>query len=312
MACTASLRRPSSSAAVASRAKSSPRRLSGSWWHSASYDAAHSRRSYASRAWARSSIRPMTCPSRVDHSPPATACRAAICSATYAGIAPDARQDHRGERVLEAQAAEVETGGTLDDAAVLARPAPFVEDRQLDPVEPLLEAGAPDDAGDIEHLPVVEQRPAVSRAGEPGLGPRSTPRASRSASLTRRLGPPWKRTSSISLRPDRGPAGEHVLEDQQDAAATTIRAARDSSRTPQLAGVAAAEDRLVGRRHVVGDILAGVRGPHHEHRAGGQAGTAAGRHWSGAGRCRDRDRPPRPAPTGCGRRSRWRSPPGCS
>ena len=302
MAWTQSLRCPSSSAAVASRAKSSALRSSGSEWESVSYDAAHSRRSYASRARARSSIRPMTCPSRVDHSPPA--------SVPDGDLLGDVRR-HRGRRPARSSR-RTRTGSSarrsrarehlLDDAAVLHRPAVArrrsaarpSRSRCWKPVHQTTLATS-------TTWPSSSVRPPVAGAREASLGPGHAAGV-QVGQFDPQAGPAMEADLVHLLAAHRGPAGEHVLEHQQDARIDQPRRCRDSE--PNTAA-----PRGRGRRGSSGGSaprskatsLPGVRRAHDQHRAGREAGTAAGRHWSGAGRCRDRGRPPRPARTECDR-----------
>ena len=54
------------------------------------------------------------------------------------------------------------------DASFLPRPPVFARDRQLDPAEVLLEAGAPDHVRHVEGATVVEQRQAIANPNRPG------------------------------------------------------------------------------------------------------------------------------------------------
>ena len=58
------------------------------------------------------------------------------------GVASDTWERHRAERELEAESTEEQAGRGVDHAAVLLRPAVLSDDRELDPGEVLLEAGA--------------------------------------------------------------------------------------------------------------------------------------------------------------------------
>ena len=91
-------------------------------------------------------------------------------TASPISVATDTRKDHRAEGVLEAETAEVQSWRVGDDSTELDGPAVVAEDRQPDPVEDLLEARAPDDVGDVDDRPVVEDRPAVVDSGQLGLG----------------------------------------------------------------------------------------------------------------------------------------------
>ena len=74
------------------------------------------------------------------------------------------------------------------------------DDGHVEPVVHLAEAGTPDDVGDVEDPAVVEDRCAVAYPDDAGRQPFHF-RCSRSSRVTRIIGPPWKRTSSISRRP---------------------------------------------------------------------------------------------------------------
>src|SRR5215207_7282642 len=87
----------------------------------------------------------------------------------------------------------------VDPAAVLPRPAVVADYRQVDPVEGLPEAGAPDDVGDVEHPSVIQHRsPAGRHRGHP-----SVDHLDADFGEVLRLDPeprtPWRRTACISL-----------------------------------------------------------------------------------------------------------------
>ena len=56
-------------------------------------------------------------------------------------------------------------GTVVDDAAVLPRVAVLAEDREVDPVEDLPEAGAPDDRARVDDAAVVEHGSTLADAG---------------------------------------------------------------------------------------------------------------------------------------------------
>jgi len=70
--------------------------------------------------------------------------------------------------VLEMQAADIQSRLAFDSTAILLHPAGAVENRQLDPIQPGPEPGAPDDVRNVENLAVVEQRFAVAGTGDAG------------------------------------------------------------------------------------------------------------------------------------------------
>jgi hypothetical protein len=85
-------------------------------------------------------------------------------------VPAQAGEHHRAEGVLERETAEEEAGRRVDPAAVLPRPAVVADYRQVDPVEGLPEAGAPDDVGDVEHPSVIQHRSRVGRhRGHPSV-----------------------------------------------------------------------------------------------------------------------------------------------
>src|SRR5215475_1991860 len=136
--------------------KSSASRTSASAVASPSYAATQSRRAKAARARTRSSTVPTRPHPRyrtIRSSPPGGS---RVGQRGNAGprvdlpcevlrVSAHAGEHHRREGVLEAQPAEVETGRGCHNAPILLRPAICLEDRQVDPVEDLLETGGPDD-----------------------------------------------------------------------------------------------------------------------------------------------------------------------
>ena len=87
-----------------------------------------------------------------------------------------------------------------DGAALLLGPAVLAGDRELDPRDVLAEACAPDDVGDVQDAPVVEQRPPVADPGDARVGALHSG-AARCARLTRSSGPPPARIFGRSRRP---------------------------------------------------------------------------------------------------------------
>ena len=114
------------------------------------------------------------------------------------GVAPDARQHVRRNRVLEEQADEVEAGLLADDAALVPQLPVRVEDRQVDPAELPPEAGAPDDVRDVEHAAVLEERQAVASPHDAA------------AALDARLGQKNIRVNAVSAGPVRTLAARSI------------------------------------------------------------------------------------------------------
>src|SRR5579859_2673060 len=71
-------------------------------------------------------------------------------------VSANAGEDHRTERVLEDQPAEVQAWDAIDDPAVLVGPAVRRKWQVVHPVESVTEAGSPDNAGSIDHGAVGE------------------------------------------------------------------------------------------------------------------------------------------------------------
>jgi len=126
------------------------------------------------------------------------------------GIATDAGEDVRRDRVLEDQADEVEPRLGLDDAALVPRLPVLVEDREVDPREVLPEARAPDDVRDVEHPVVVQERQAVSQPDDPSdpvrAGLRQLLRLGADERILARVRP--------ELPPDRVALVEHAVPEQ--------------------------------------------------------------------------------------------------
>ena len=76
------------------------------------------------------------------------------------GVPPCAADQRGCERVLEGQPSEVQTRSTGHDASGVERPAVLADHGQVDPLEPLPEAGAPDHVGHVESATAVEHRPS--------------------------------------------------------------------------------------------------------------------------------------------------------
>src|SRR5262245_52122617 len=71
------------------------------------------------------------------------------------GVAANAVDHRRGHRIEEVQSDEVQAGLTIHRASRLPRLAIAVEDWQVDPREAGMEAGTPDDVGDVQRAAVL-------------------------------------------------------------------------------------------------------------------------------------------------------------
>jgi hypothetical protein len=85
---------------------------------------------------------------------------AGVCRHGHNGLGP--------ERVLEEQTTEVEPGYVINHAAVLDRLAVVAEDWKVDPIEPRLISGAPDDVLDVEYPTIFQLGSATHDASDPG------------------------------------------------------------------------------------------------------------------------------------------------
>src|SRR5215217_1146322 len=144
---------------MASRAKSSAFMASASACDRSPYAATQSRRSYASRARTSSSTTPITHhfllgeyalqAGRSGGLQIRLPARTLDDAARHElGVAADSGEDHRAERELERQSAEVQARRRVNDTAILLGPPVLADDRHVDPVEDLPEPGAPDDVRD--------------------------------------------------------------------------------------------------------------------------------------------------------------------
>src|SRR5262245_10616645 len=77
------------------------------------------------------------------------------------GIPADTVNHRRRERVLEVLADEVQPRLALDQPAGVTGLAVLFEDRQIDPRQAVVVAGAPDDVADLERATVRENRSSV-------------------------------------------------------------------------------------------------------------------------------------------------------
>ncbi len=191
--------------------------------------------------------------------------RSTIRSATYPASRPAPVNEHRRERVLEGQPAEVEPGDVVHDPAVLAGPAVLAEDRQVDPLERLPEAGRPDHRGGVDGGAVGKQRHAVPDTDDAGLVADDAP-----VGEVRALDPEHRPAVEADvghlLAAHRRTPGDDVApQEQQD---------REHDLHPpglephgDLAAVPADQRGGTGLGHLVGDVRARVRGAHDEDRA---------------------------------------------
>src|SRR4029077_12235547 len=102
-----------------------------------------------------------------------------------------------------------EAGRVRDDSTVLPRVAVPVEDRQLDPVEVVTEAGAPDHVGHANDAVVLEHGHPVADARDPHAHPLDSRRLE-----VGRLDTQERGSVSAQLRGelafDRRPGGQHA------------------------------------------------------------------------------------------------------
>src|SRR3954453_11771539 len=171
----------------------------------------------------------------------------------------------RVEHVLEVLAQHVEAGLPLDGTALAGQPPGRVQSGQVDPSEPVLEAGAPDHVGDGEHLAVLVLWPTVDDRTDPGR-----PLDARLLDVLLLLPDPRVALALEQPRLDLAarlrPLGEDVLPHpphhrEQHPALPAPRVEGDLSDHPS------SQQHAVGRRAVHRDLGAGVPRADQQHRA---------------------------------------------
>ena len=183
----------------------------------------------------------------------------------------------------------VETRLAGHGAALVAQPARRVQAGQVDPAEVLVEAGAPDHVGHVEHLPVLVLRAAVHDARDP-CGPlRRRPAGCPSPSAGSTRSPFPSRLSAWSLRPG--------FDRSVRMCSHTHQSTGNISRPCQplmSMGISptwpSGHQHLVGRRQVHRDLGAACCRRPPAAPCPARAGRGCGSPSSAAARCRRRDR----------------------
>jgi hypothetical protein len=155
----------------------------------------------------------------------------------HLGITSRTQDQHRGDARQEGDAEEPQARRSDSRPAVDDRPAVLIHDWQIDPAVSRPVARAPHDAGDVEHVAVVEERLAVADAHGPGLVPDDAGIEQVPAAVTEQR-PAAVLEEGRHLPPDRGAEREDVSGkelDNRPAEAAPTAVDRDGQFTAALA-----------------------------------------------------------------------------